>query len=57
MRGVLDPWLGPPQRKLKEGMNALLRPGLTWDFDAALRVVLEEIVVLLPGDPWSGTGG
>ena len=37
-------------------MNALLRPGLTWDFDAALQVVLEEIVAMLPGDPWKGGG-
>lgn len=37
-------------------MNALLRPGLTWDFDAALKAVMEEIVSRLPGDPWKGDG-
>ena len=37
-------------------MDALLRPGLTWDFDAALKVVLEEIVARLPGEPWKGDG-
>ncbi|MCU0691852.1 MAG: nucleotidyl transferase AbiEii/AbiGii toxin family protein, partial [Polyangiaceae bacterium] len=33
-------------------MDALLRPGLTWDFDAALQVVLDELVARLPGDAW-----
>jgi predicted nucleotidyltransferase component of viral defense system len=35
-------------------MNTLLRPGLAWDFDEALRVVLEELVARLPGKPWQG---
>lgn len=35
-------------------MDVLLRPGLAWDFDTALQVVLEELVARLPGDPWKG---
>jgi len=38
-------------------MDALLRPGLTWDFDAALQLVLSELVARLPGEPWKGEGG
>lgn len=34
----------------------LLRPGVTWDFDAALEKVLTAIVILLPGEPWKGAG-
>lgn len=37
-------------------MDALLRPGLTWDFDAALQVVLDRLVARLPGDAWKGDG-
>ena len=37
-------------------MDALLRPGLTWNFEAALKVVMEEIVARLPGEPWKGDG-
>jgi predicted nucleotidyltransferase component of viral defense system len=33
----------------------LLRPGLTWDFEAAMNTVLDRLVVLLPGAPWKGT--
>jgi hypothetical protein len=35
-------------------MGPLLRPGLTWDFDEALGVVLEQLVSKLPGEPWKG---
>ncbi|AKU92249.1 nucleotidyl transferase AbiEii/AbiGii toxin family protein [Vulgatibacter incomptus] len=38
-------------------MNALLRPVMAWDFDAALQIVLSEVVAKLPGDPWKGDGG
>ena len=38
------------------GMDALLRPGVFWDFDAALRLVLPELVSKLPGDAWRGDG-
>ncbi len=34
----------------------LLRPGVTWDFDAGLERVREQLVSLLPGDPWRGDG-
>jgi hypothetical protein len=37
-------------------MDALLRPGLSWDFDSALQIVLDEIVAWLPGEPWKGDG-
>ncbi len=37
-------------------MDALLRPGLTWDFDEALRVVLDQLVARLPGEAWKGDG-
>lgn len=37
-------------------MDALLRPGLTWDFDGALQVVLEQLVARLPGEAWKGDG-
>ena len=32
----------------------LVRPGLAWDFDHALRLVLTRLIVKLPGDPWRG---
>ncbi|HEY5961744.1 MAG TPA: nucleotidyl transferase AbiEii/AbiGii toxin family protein [Polyangiaceae bacterium] len=35
----------------------LVRPGVAWDFDHALRVVSERIIALLPGEPWKGPGG
>ena len=34
----------------------LVRPDLTWDFDEALRLVREQLVRRLPGDPWRGDG-
>ncbi|RLB50317.1 MAG: nucleotidyl transferase AbiEii/AbiGii toxin family protein, partial [Deltaproteobacteria bacterium] len=37
-------------------MAPLLRPGLTWNFDDALRTVLDELIARLPGDPWKGDG-
>lgn len=35
-------------------LDALLRPGLKWDFDAALKVVLDKLVARLPGEAWKG---
>jgi len=32
----------------------LLRPGIPWDFDAAMQAVLERVVARLPGVPWKG---
>ncbi len=33
-------------------MSALLRPGVAWDFEDALRAVGEQLVARLPGAPW-----
>ena len=33
-------------------MDGLLRPGLTWDFDTAMQLVLDELVARLPGAAW-----
>jgi hypothetical protein len=38
----------------RSDMSALLRPGVAWDFDAALDRVLQGLIALLPGDPWKG---
>ncbi len=38
----------------RRDMEALLRPGLTWDFDAAMQAVLTQLVARLPGEPWKG---
>ncbi len=35
-------------------MTPLLRPGVAWDFDTAMQVVLRELIARLPGDPWQG---
>ncbi len=45
--------------KAKDGdfradIEPLLRPGITWDFDAANALVHESIVSALPGEPWKG---
>ncbi len=32
----------------------LLRPGVSWDFDAALALVSELLIARLPGDAWRG---
>jgi predicted nucleotidyltransferase component of viral defense system len=37
-------------------MAPLLRPGLRWDVDDALRIVLDGLIARLPGDPWQGEG-
>lgn len=42
-------------RDFRNDMSPLLRPGLNWNFDEALDVVLNELVSQLPGDPWKGT--
>jgi predicted nucleotidyltransferase component of viral defense system len=36
-------------------MDPLLRPGLAWDFDTAMQVVLRELIARLPGEPWQGS--
>lgn len=40
----------------REDMIPLLRPGLSWDVDAALKAVRERFVALVPGNPWKGSG-
>jgi len=35
-------------------VKPLLRPGVAFDFDTALSLVLKRLVRLLPGDPWKG---
>jgi predicted nucleotidyltransferase component of viral defense system len=37
-------------------VEALLRPGVRWDFDRALAAVRRDIIDALPGDPWKGPG-
>ncbi len=36
-------------------IEPLLRPGMAWDFDAAMDTVLKRLVARLPGAPWKGT--
>jgi predicted nucleotidyltransferase component of viral defense system len=38
----------------REDIAALLRPGIAWDFDSAMDVVLQRLIAILPGDPWRG---
>ena len=38
----------------RENIEPLLRPGIDWDFDAAMDLVQKRIVAELPGDPWKG---
>lgn len=40
--------------EFREDVEPLLRPGITWDFDIAMDMVLQRIVAGLPGDPWKG---
>ena len=44
-------------REFRGDILPLLRPGIVWDFDEALRVVLKRLVERLPGSPWRGVGG
>ena len=38
----------------RNDMDPLLRPGIEWDFDVALRAVSDALIARLPGDPWKG---
>lgn len=38
----------------RDDVLPLLRPGLVWEADAAMDVVLTSLVAHLPGDPWKG---
>lgn len=40
----------------RDDIGALLGPTVPWDFDGAMRTVLEQVVAKLPGDPWKGYG-
>lgn len=44
------------RRDFRKDMDALLRRDLSWDFEDAMRLVLEQIVAKLPGEPWKGDG-
>ena len=35
-------------------ITPLLAPGQAWDFQAAFESVHQELVALLPGEPWKG---
>jgi len=38
----------------RDDVGPLLRPGFSWDFEAALDAVLQKLVALLAGEPWKG---
>ena len=38
----------------RDNIGPLLRPGIRWDFDEALKTVRARIIAALPGDPWKG---
>ena len=42
------------QPDFRDDVGPILRPGFTWDFDAAIDAVLANLVARLPGDPWKG---
>ncbi len=44
------------RRDFRRDTEPLLRPGLKWNFDEALRAVLDQLVSRLPGDAWKGDG-
>lgn len=41
----------------RDDIVPLLRPGIDWKFDDALRLVSERIIEELPGDPWKAVSG
>ena len=41
----------------RDDIVPLLRPGINWELDDALRLVSERIIAQLPGDPWKGVSG
>jgi len=43
-------------RDFRGDIVPLLRPGVSWDFDAAMQQVLSDLVTLLPGEPWKRAG-
>ena len=43
-------------RDFRDDIVPLLRPGIAWDFDAAIALVGRRLVEGLPGDAWKGAG-
>ncbi len=41
----------------RDDVGPLLRPGFTWDFEAAMDAVLQKLVAPLAGAPWKGAAG
>lgn len=41
-------------KEFQDDIGPLLHPRITWDFDKAMDVVLDQIIALVPGDPWKG---
>jgi hypothetical protein len=39
----------------REDMTPLLRPGIVWDVDVAMKLVFNRIIANLPGEPWKGS--
>jgi predicted nucleotidyltransferase component of viral defense system len=39
----------------RDDVTPLLRPGFSWDFEAAMESVLRTLVARLSGDPWRGS--
>jgi predicted nucleotidyltransferase component of viral defense system len=44
------------RRDFRDDIGPLLRPGMAWDFDDALKVVSDQLIARLPGDPWKRGG-
>jgi predicted nucleotidyltransferase component of viral defense system len=42
-------------REFRGDILPLLRPGVSWDFDEALKLVMSEVIAKLPGEPWKGS--
>ncbi len=42
------------QPDFRDDVAPLLRPGVAWDFEAAMAMIHTELVSRLPGDPWKG---
>lgn len=40
-------------RLFRADVAGLLRPGISWDLDGAAAVVQEQLLAMLPGEPWS----
>lgn len=38
----------------RDDVAPLLRPGVAWDFDTAMDLVLQSLVARLAGEPWRG---